>query len=76
MRRYHITNRDDYKKLNQVSGMVTKFVNTLKKLDPKDSTRIELTDKILDKYVFEGYMPLSVMIPLRAVTVYLCCLSK
>lgn len=51
MRRYHITDRDDYKKLNQVCGMVTKLVTTLKKLDSKDETRIDLTDKLLDKYV-------------------------
>lgn len=49
MRRYHITNRDDYKKYNQICGMVTGIVSTLKKLDAKDSTRIDLTDKILDK---------------------------
>ena len=49
MRRYHITNRDDYKQLNQVCGQVTKLVSTLKRLDPKDSTRIELTDRLLNK---------------------------
>ena len=49
MRRYHITNRDDYKKLNQICGQVTRLVTTLKKLDPRDSTRIELTDKLLNK---------------------------
>lgn len=49
MRRYHITNRDDYKQMNQVCGQVTKVVNTLKRLDPRDSTRIELTDKLLNK---------------------------
>lgn len=49
MRRYHITNRDDYKKYNYICGMVTAIVSTLKKLDAKDATRIDLTDKILDK---------------------------
>lgn len=49
MRRYHITNRDDYKKYNHLCGMVTKLVGTLKRLDAKDSTRIELTDQILNK---------------------------
>lgn len=49
MRRYHITNRDDYKQLNQLSGMVTRLVGTLKRLDPKDGTRIELTDQVLNK---------------------------
>jgi len=49
MRRYHITNRDDYKQLNQICGMVTKVVGTLKRLDPRDSTRIDITDKLLNK---------------------------
>jgi len=49
MRRYHITDRDDYKKINQICGMITKLVSTLKKLDPKDDTRVDLTDKLLDK---------------------------
>eukprot|EP00890_Picochlorum_soloecismus_P002231 jgi/Picsp_1/3008/NSC_01230-R1_protein len=49
MRRYHITNRDDYKKINQICGMITRLVSTLKKLDPKDDTRVDLTDKLLDK---------------------------
>lgn len=49
MRRYHITNRDDYKQLNQLCGMVTRLVGTLKRLDPKDGSRIDLTDKTLNK---------------------------
>lgn len=49
MRRYHITNRDDYKQYNVLCGQVTKLVATLKRLDPRDSTRIELTDKLLNK---------------------------
>jgi U3 small nucleolar ribonucleoprotein protein IMP3 len=49
MRRYHITDRDDYKKYNQICGMVTSLVTTLKKLDAQDSVRIDLTDKMLDK---------------------------
>jgi U3 small nucleolar ribonucleoprotein protein IMP3 len=49
MRRYHITNRDDYKKYNKLCGMVTKLVSTLKRLDPQDTTRIELTEQLLNK---------------------------
>jgi U3 small nucleolar ribonucleoprotein protein IMP3 len=49
MRRYHITNRDDYAKYNQIAGRITSLVNTLKKLDAKDSVRIDLTDRLLDK---------------------------
>jgi len=49
MRRYHIQNRDDYKKYNKIVGMITKLTNVLKQLDPKDATRIELTDQLLEK---------------------------
>jgi U3 small nucleolar ribonucleoprotein protein IMP3 len=46
MRRYHITNRDDYAKYNRITGQITSFVNTLKKLDAKDTVRIDLTDRL------------------------------
>ena len=49
MRRYHIQDRDDYKKYNKLCGMVTKMVHVVKKLDSRDATRIELTDQLLDK---------------------------
>mmetsp|Transcript_27317 Transcript_27317/g.70201 ORF Transcript_27317/g.70201 Transcript_27317/m.70201 type:complete len:183 (+) Transcript_27317:508-1056(+) len=49
MRRYHIQNRDDYKSYNRLCGHVTKLTSVLRKLDSKDPTRIELTDKLLDK---------------------------
>lgn len=49
MRRYHIQNRDDYKKYNKICGMITKLTSVLKQLDAKDTTRIELTDQLLDK---------------------------
>ena len=49
MRRYHITKRDDYKQYNRLCGKITKMVATLKRLDPQDSTRIELTEKLLNK---------------------------
>ncbi|KAL4857493.1 Glycosyltransferase family protein 64 protein C5 [Chlorella vulgaris] len=49
MRRYHIQDRDDYTKYNKLCGMITKLVGTLKRLDARDSTRIALTDQLLDK---------------------------
>lgn len=49
MRRYHIQDRDDYRKYNKVVGMVTKLTNMLKQLDAKDAARIELTDQLLEK---------------------------
>lgn len=49
MRRYHIQDRDDYRKYNKIVGMVTQLTNVLKQLDPQDKTRIELTDQLLTK---------------------------
>lgn len=49
MRRYHIQDRDDYKKYNKLVGMVTSLTSVLKKLAPTDPARIELTEKLLDR---------------------------
>ncbi|KAK2079497.1 hypothetical protein QBZ16_001891 [Prototheca wickerhamii] len=49
MRRYHIQDRDDYKKYNKLAGQITALTSVLKKLGPTDPTRIELTEKLLDK---------------------------
>ena len=38
MRRYHIQDRDDYKKYNKLCGEVTHLVTLLKRLDARDST--------------------------------------
>ena len=39
-------------KYNKVCGMITKLVSTLKTLAANDPVRIEITDLMLDKYVF------------------------
>ena len=49
MRRYHIQDRDDYKKYNKLCGFVTKVTSALKRLSPQDAGRIEMTDQLLDK---------------------------
>ena len=49
MRRYHIQDRDDYKKYNKLCGTITKLTSVLKRLDAKDATRIEMTDQLLDR---------------------------
>eukprot|EP00246_Nothoceros_aenigmaticus_P014606 TRINITY_DN567_c0_g1_i1.p1 TRINITY_DN567_c0_g1~~TRINITY_DN567_c0_g1_i1.p1 ORF type:complete len:182 (+),score=44.12 TRINITY_DN567_c0_g1_i1:140-685(+) len=49
MRKYHITGRDDYKKYNNLCGSVTKIVNFLKKLDPNDSFKVEMTKQLVEK---------------------------
>ncbi|PNW85079.1 hypothetical protein CHLRE_03g170750v5 [Chlamydomonas reinhardtii] len=57
MRRYHIQDRDDYKKYNKISGMVTKLTSMLKQLDAKDPARVELTDQLLEKLHAMGIIP-------------------
>ena len=49
MRRYHVQDRDDYKKYNKLCGLVTKLVSVLRRLDAEDPARIELTDQVLSK---------------------------
>ena len=49
MRRYHIQDRDDYKKYNKLCGEITKLVSLMKRLDARDVIRIELTDQLLNK---------------------------
>ena len=57
IRRYHLQDRDDYKKYNKLCGIVTKLVNILKQLDARDPTRVELTEKLLDKLYDTGITP-------------------
>jgi len=57
LRRYHITERDDYKKYNKLCGMVTKLVSMVKKMDPRDPVRIALTDQLLGKLYNIGTIP-------------------
>lgn len=57
MRRYHIQDRDDYKKYNKIVGMITKLTNIIRQLDAKDPLRIELTDQLLDKLDSMGVIP-------------------
>lgn len=57
MRRYHIQDREDYKRYNKLVGMVTGLTATLKKLGPTDPVRIELTERLLDKLHAMGVIP-------------------
>jgi U3 small nucleolar ribonucleoprotein protein IMP3 len=57
MRRYHLQDRDDYKKYNKMCGMVTKLVSILKQLDPRDAARLQLTDALLEKLYNMGAIP-------------------
>jgi U3 small nucleolar ribonucleoprotein protein IMP3 len=49
LRRYHIQDREDYHTYNKIVGMITSLTTHLKKMDPRDPVRIELTDNLLDK---------------------------
>lgn len=60
MRRYHIQDRDDYKKYNKLCGLVTKLVSVLRRLDAQDPARIELTDQVLSKC---AHTRLTVLLP-------------
>eukprot|EP00898_Chlorokybus_atmophyticus_P000510 jgi/Chlat1/145/Chrsp1S03097 len=57
MRRYHLQDRDDYKKYNKLCGLVTKLTSMIKRLDSRDPARIELTDQLLDKLNDMGVLP-------------------
>lgn len=57
MRLYLITGRDDYKKYSSLCGLVTKLVNVLKQVDPKDPFRVEMTDRLLEKLYNIGVIP-------------------
>ncbi|KAK8937632.1 hypothetical protein KSP40_PGU019005 [Platanthera guangdongensis] len=48
-RRYHLVQRDYYKKYSSICSMVQNLVHTLKQIDPRDPYRIEMTDALLEK---------------------------
>mmetsp|Transcript_19199 Transcript_19199/g.31422 ORF Transcript_19199/g.31422 Transcript_19199/m.31422 type:complete len:182 (+) Transcript_19199:54-599(+) len=49
LRRYHVDKREDYLKYNKIVGMITKLTSLISKLDQKDTFRIEMTEKLLEK---------------------------
>eukprot|EP00218_Dolichomastix_sp_CCMP3274_P016235 CAMPEP_0170137274 /NCGR_PEP_ID=MMETSP0033_2-20121228/4019_1 /TAXON_ID=195969 /ORGANISM="Dolichomastix tenuilepis, Strain CCMP3274" /LENGTH=183 /DNA_ID=CAMNT_0010373121 /DNA_START=53 /DNA_END=604 /DNA_ORIENTATION=+ len=57
MRRYHIQDRDDYKRYNKLCGMVTRLVALLKRMAPEDESRVELTEALLEKLHAMGVTP-------------------
>lgn len=62
IRRYHIQDREDYKKYNKICGIVTKLVNVIKRLDPHDPVRVELTDQMLDKCAMNFLLSMSIVL--------------
>jgi|Transcript_24833 U3 small nucleolar ribonucleoprotein protein IMP3 len=57
MRRYHVQDRDDYKKYNKLCGMVTRLVSVLKKMDSRDPVRVALTEQLLQKLYALSVVP-------------------
>jgi U3 small nucleolar ribonucleoprotein protein IMP3 len=49
MRRYHISNREDYVAYNRICGMVSSLSAKIKTLKSDDAFRIAMTDQLLDK---------------------------
>jgi len=56
-RRYNLIERDDYKKYSSICKMAQKLVSILKKMDPRDPYRIEMTDMLLEKLYNMGVIP-------------------
>lgn len=54
MRRYHIQERDDYKRYNKLCGMVTRFVHLIKKMEAQDPVRVQLSEALLEKLYSMG----------------------
>jgi U3 small nucleolar ribonucleoprotein protein IMP3 len=54
LRRYRVTNREDYTHYARIVGHITKLAFVLKKLPQDDDTRIELTKALLRKLYLAG----------------------
>ena len=49
VRRYNLTDREDYGRYNKVCGLITKLTAQLRKLKADDPDRIKMTEMLLDK---------------------------
>ena len=49
LRRYHISDREDYTRYNKVIGRIHKMVTILRKLPSSDADRIRMSEALLDK---------------------------
>ena len=57
IRRYHLRDRDEFKRYNKLCGSVTKLAAALKRLDARDETRTEVTEAMLRKLYDIGAIP-------------------
>ena len=56
VRRYHLQDRDDYKRYNAVCGLDTRLVHKLQQLDPKDEARIQMAAQLTKKLYAMGVL--------------------
>ena len=49
VKKFHITDRDDYGRYNKIVGLVQKMVALLRKLPSSDAERIRMSEALLDK---------------------------
>ena len=49
LRRYHLSDREDYHAYNKIVGLVTQLVTLIKKMKNDDPRRIEITNQLVDK---------------------------
>jgi U3 small nucleolar ribonucleoprotein protein IMP3 len=49
VKRFHITDRDDYSRYNKIVGLIQKMVALLRKLPSSDADRIRMSEALLDK---------------------------
>lgn len=49
LRRYNVTDREDYRKYSKMVGYASRFAHRLAKRAPTDPTRLELTTQLLGK---------------------------
>jgi U3 small nucleolar ribonucleoprotein protein IMP3 len=49
IKKFHITDREDYTRYNKLVGLIQKMVSLLRKMPSNDSDRIRMSETLLDK---------------------------
>eukprot|EP01068_Selenidium_serpulae_P004455 Selendium_serpulae@DN3577_c0_g1_i2.p1 len=57
IRKYQITDREDYHKYLKITGYIRKLTAILRKMPKSDEFRVKTTDMLLDKMVSLGVLP-------------------
>jgi U3 small nucleolar ribonucleoprotein protein IMP3 len=69
----YMATRNDYKKYNQLVGLVKKLVDKLSLLDPKDTFRDKTTDALIDKLYRLGLITTTKLSTCQKITVSAFC---